>query len=314
MSDSPKIYGFGSACVDYRIHIPDMGSNHTSKVMADNIIELGGGACANCLVQAARLGADCTYIGKLGDDHQANTILTLLSSENIKTELIESDPGAISPFNVAVYKGKNNERVGGYLLPNSLKTITSKDAKNLAEKMAEGSIVIVEIGEIPLKAVLAFSKVALKRNIRIFIDVDLDPVKQLNTSIELFESILKCAEAIIPNYEAVKEIYGVFEEAGLASHMSKRLGKTVIVTAGENGVYYCVDGKISVNVPADKINTVDTVGAGDSFHGSLLYSLALNYSLEKSIKFAVQCAQFTCMGFGARASMPYLKDVKQQLL
>ena len=313
MSNSLKIYGFGSACVDYRIHIPDMGNDYTSKVMADNIIELGGGACANCLVQAARLGADCTYIGKLGDDHQANTILTLFSSENIKTELIESEVGVMSPFNVAVYKGKNNERVGGYLLPNSLKTMTSKDAKSLAGKMAEGSIVIVEIGEIPLKAVLAFSKAALKRNIRIFIDVDLDPVKQLNMPVKIFESILMCADVIIPNFDAVKDVYRVFGEAELASHMSKRLKKTVIVTAGEKGVYYCEDGKKSLNVSSDTINTVDTVGAGDSFHGSLLYSLSLNNSLDKSIKFAVHCAQFTCMGFGARTSMPYLKDVKQFL-
>ncbi len=313
MSESPKIYGFGSACVDYRIHIPDMGSDYTSKVMADEIIELGGGACANCLVQAARLGANCTYIGKFGDDHQANTILTLFSSENIKTDLVDSEVGVISPFNVAVYKGKNNERVGGYLLPNSLKTITRKDARNLAKKMTEGSVVIVEIGEIPLETVLAFSKAALKRNIRIFIDVDLDPVKQLNEPIELFENILKCADAIIPNYDSVKDVYGIFDEAELASHMSKILQKTVIVTAGEKGVYYCEDGKKSVNVHADKINAVDTVGAGDSFHGSLLYSLAINNSLEKSIKFAVQCAQLTCMGFGARTSMPYLKDVKQFL-
>ncbi|MCK5759268.1 MAG: carbohydrate kinase family protein, partial [Clostridiales bacterium] len=176
-----------------------------------------------------------------------------------------------------------------------------------------GSVVIVEIGEIPLETVLAFSKAALKRNIRIFIDVDLDPVKQLNEPIELFENILKCADAIIPNYDSVKDVYGIFDEAELASHMSKILQKTVIVTAGEKGVYYCEDGKESVNIHADKINIVDTVGAGDSFHGSLLYSLAINNSLEKSIKFAVQCAQLTCMGFGARISMPYLKDVKQFL-
>lgn len=65
MPIKPIIYGFGSACVDYRIHIPDMGEGYTSKVVADEIKELGGGACANCLVQAARLGADCTYLGKL---------------------------------------------------------------------------------------------------------------------------------------------------------------------------------------------------------------------------------------------------------
>lgn len=313
MSCSPKIYGFGSACVDYRIHIPDMGSEYTSKILADEIIELGGGACANCLVQAARLGADCTYIGKFGNDHQANTILSLFSSENIQTELAKAEEGVISPFNVAIYKGKNNERVGGYLLSNSLKTISIKDAQELAEKMEDNSNVIVEIGEIPLNIVLAFLKVALNKNIKIFIDVDLDPIKQLNASIELFESILICADIIIPNFNAVKEVYKIYDESELALSMSKKLNKTIIITAGEKGVFFCEDGLHPINIPSEKINVIDTVGAGDSFHGSLIYSLSNKTNLENSIKFAIKCAQLTCMGFGARTSMPYISDLKKFL-
>ncbi len=313
MITKPKIYGFGSACVDYRIHIPDMGEGYTAKVLVDNVLELGGGACANCLVQAARLGADCTFLGKLGKDPQAETILSMFSSENIETELIDTEQGTLSPFNIAVYKGLGNERIGGYLLPNSLKSITCEEAARLAGKMEEGSSVIVEIGEIPLKSVLVFLKVASKKDIRIFVDVDLDPLKQLRAHFELFEEVLTYADIIIPSYEAVKDVYGISNRSYLTAHLSVRLKKTIVITAAEKGAYFCKDGEGAKNVPADKIKVKDTVGAGDSFHGSLIYAKAKGHSLEKAIRFAVQCAQLTCLGFGARTSMPYKSEVKQFL-
>ena len=311
----PKIYGFGSACVDYRIHIPDMGDGHTAKVLADDVLEIGGGACANCLVQTARLTGDCTYLGKLGHDPQAETIKSLFFSENIKIELIESEQGTLSPFNIAVYKGSSNERVGGYLLPNSLKSITCDEAVELAGRIDCGSGVIVEIGEIPLESVLAFLKAALNKNTRIFIDVDLDPIKQLKVPFELFEEVMGLADIIIPNYETVSDIYGIEDKAYLTAHMAARLGKTIVMTAGGKGAYYCEKEEGVRHMPVKEIKEpADTVGAGDSFHGAFVYSMGLGFSLERSIASAMECARLTCMGFGARTSMPILADVKHILL
>ena len=314
MSSIPKLYGFGSACVDYRIHIPDMGKNYTDKVMADDIVELGGGACANCLVQAARLGGDCTYLGKLGQDPQSDAIKKLLSDEKVSIELQKAGKSTLSPMNIAVYKGVENIRLGGYLLPNSLGSITCEEAAKLAAKMEEGSSVMVEIGEIPLKSVLIFMKVAAKKDIRIFVDVDLDPVKQCRAPFELFEEILTYADVIIPNYNAVRDLYKVNNRSYLAAHLSVKLKKTVIVTAGDRGVYYCENGNGAKHILADDIKVNDTVGAGDSFHGSLMYAMAIGCDIEESIRFAIKCSQLTCMGYGSRASMPYMPEVRSYLL
>lgn len=309
MNSSPVIYGFGSACVDYRIRIPDMGDGYTAKVLAQEVGEFGGGACANCLVQAARLGAECTYLGKLGDDPQGKVIKSLLSSENINIELIENNEGTLSPFNVAVYKGKDNERVGGYLLPNSIGSITCKEAENLAGRMSSGSSVLVEIGEIPLESVLAFSKAALSKNVRIFIDVDLDPIKQLKAPLNLFEEILSLADVIIPNYDSMKSIFPKANHMHLAKAMSRKFNKTVIVTAGSGGVYFCEPEGITNHIAADNIEIADAVGAGDSFHGAFIYAIGMGLELDPAVRFAMKCAQKTCMGFGARTSMPYKKDI-----
>ncbi|MBN1624763.1 MAG: carbohydrate kinase family protein [Clostridia bacterium] len=306
MPDRPVIFGFGSACVDFRIHIPDMGAGYTAKVLADDTMELGGGACANCLVQAARLGGECTYLGKLGNDPQGQLILNLFHEENIKTKLIEPTGRILSPFNVAVYKGKNNERVGGYLLPNSLGTISTAEAAQLASFIPEGASVIVEIGEIPIESIIAFLRAVHSKGALIYMDVDLDPISQMGTSIETFEVAASLADILIPNYEAIRDIYGMNDRKSLCRLLYERTGSTVIITAGGEDIEYFDRKKGAGSVPVARIaNPLDTVGAGDSFHGSLIYFMGVGNSLEAAIKKASICAGETCMGFGARASMPY---------
>ncbi len=311
MTKQPVIYGFGSACVDYRIHIPDMGAGYTAKVLADEIKALGGGACANCLVQAARLGAKCTYLGKLGSDPQAKLILDLFNDENIKADILIAEENVISPFNLAIYKGASNERVGGYLLPNSLGSITVEEAAILASKLPKGASVLVEIGEIPIKSVISFLQTAHLKGALIFMDVDLDPLRQLGASIEEFEQAIALADILIPNYEAVKDIFGISNRAELCRILNKRNHGTVIMTSGSEDIEFYDEKTGAGRIKIDKISDpADTVGAGDSFHGSLMFFMGLGYSLEKSIQNAAICAGLTCMGFGARTSMPYAEDVK----
>ncbi len=84
-----RVIGFGTATLDYRIRTADLGIGYTEKLLAREVDVLGGGATANCLVQASRLGADTVWVGKLGRDEPAETIVGQLEAEGIETELIQ---------------------------------------------------------------------------------------------------------------------------------------------------------------------------------------------------------------------------------
>lgn len=238
-------------------------------------------------------------------------IQNLFKSENIKTELVEYEGRILSPFNVAIYKGALNQRVGGYLIPNSLSSITEQESIELASKIPKAALIIVEIGEIPLKSVIAFLKVAKTKGALIFMDVDLDPIKQMGATVELFEEAARLSDILIPNYEAVRDVYGIEDREELCMHLHKKTNTTVIITDGSEDIFFFEKtmgpGVVEVNKISDPI---DTVGAGDSFHGSLMYFLGQGQLIKKAIKNASICAGIACNGFGARTSMPYASDVR----
>jgi sugar/nucleoside kinase (ribokinase family) len=55
---------------------------------------------------------------------------------------------------------------------------------------------------------------------------------------------------------------------------------------------------------------VDTVGAGDAFHGGLLYGLSRGMDLNDALQTAQKCASLNCSKFGAREGMPTLQELE----
>jgi len=84
--------------------------------------------------------------------------------------------------------------------------------------------------------------------------------------------------------------------------------KLVVVTLGENGC--CVVSRTRhVFCPTEKTNCVDTVGAGDSFIGTLAYILSKNYSILEAITCALKIASLSVTRYGAQKSYSYATDI-----
>ena len=65
-----------------------------------------------------------------------------------------------------------------------------------------------------------------------------------------------------------------------------------------------------IEVPAPKIEPVDTVGAGDTFCGYLAAGLAAGTDLEASMRRAVLAASLACLKPGAQPSIPTAAEVR----
>ncbi len=304
-----RIYGFGSATIDFRITTADYPDDYKAKLLAQKTSKLGGGAIANCLVQVSRLGGETFYLGKLGNDSIGRDIVSSLISEGISCENIIIDNSICSPFNVAVYQGKKMRRKGGYLLPNSLLTITKEDIINMTSIMRKDEWVIVEIGEIPLEKVLFFCQQAKKRQVHILLDVDLDPIKQCEGERSLVNDLFSIADILLPNIEALKSLYNVDDKKILLEYLFKQFSKPIIMTAGENGACYISTNEKYTEVLAKKVKVTDTVGAGDAFHGGLLFGLANGWLLSEAIELGTYCGSNNCIHFGAREGMANLKEL-----
>ncbi|HMJ43565.1 MAG TPA: PfkB family carbohydrate kinase, partial [Pseudolabrys sp.] len=83
----------------------------------------------------------------------------------------------------------------------------------------------------------------------------------------------------------------------------------VAITDGPNGIYW-LDGGVVKNMPAFKVKVVDSLGAGDAFHGGFALALAEGRTLMDAMRFASATAALKCTKFGGTAGSPHRVDVE----
>jgi aldehyde:ferredoxin oxidoreductase len=78
---------------------------------------------------------------------------------------------------------------------------------------------------------------------------------------------------------------------------------------GTKYLYEEVDPQIDPLSPENKVDVVDTTGAGDTFCGALAAALVRGDSIEGAVIFANKAASFTVTRLGAQSGMPELADL-----
>ena len=299
-----KLWGFGTAAVDFRITTADYGEGYKDKLLAQDIGCFGGGAAANCLVQSARLGCAVGWLGKLGHDTIAQRIIALLGSEGVDCRHVVYSDTETSPFNVAIYAGEQKRRVGGFLLPNALSSLTDDELQGFAAAMTAGDWLAIEIGEIPLISCLRLAQLARECGVKVALDVDLDPIRQCGGDRETVAALLAAADLLIPNVCALRSLYDETDPAVLCRLLYAQYGVPTVITAGGDGAYYVDRGGQLAHQAALPTDVKDTVGAGDAFHGGLLCGLSEGRPLDEAVLLGTVCGALNCAAFGAREGMP----------
>lgn len=82
----------------------------------------------------------------------------------------------------------------------------------------------------------------------------------------------------------------------------------LVVTEGQKGCRAWT-GSERVQVPAFPVQVVDTTGAGDAFHGGLIYGKLQGWELERVVLFASAVAGLNCQTLGGRRGLPTLDQV-----
>jgi sulfofructose kinase len=298
------LFGLGTATIDLRIGTADFGPEYRAKLLARTTRMLGGGAAANALHQAALLGASTEWLGRLGRDTIGRIILEDLKAARVGTSRVVAVDGALSPFNLAVYAGPANRRVGGFLLPNCLADVTQSDMDLWAAAPKGGDWCLVEAGEIPLPIVLEFCTRVRRSGVHVLLDIDLDPVAQcVGGSRRLVEDLMRSADYVLPNRDAMAGLYPGLDAKELTEAIRRDCGRPVVTTAGSDGCYCAAAEGSIVHVEAPTVEVVDTVGAGDAFHGAFAWALMDGQTFVEAVHAGSLCGAANCTAFGARAGM-----------
>ncbi len=257
-----------------------------------------GGKGSNQAVAAARLGAEVTFIGRVGEDVFAQAALDFWKQEGINTDFVGCDPDhatGVAPIWVDD-KGENSIVV---VLGANLR-ITPADIDRAADVIAGADVVIVQL-EINYDIVKYVLKVAKAKGVKTI----LNPAP----AGKLAPEVVALADYLTPNeteLEVLSGKTGDYEAA--ARSLLTREGQTAVVTLGSQGAMW-LNAEGQATVPTFKVDVVDTTGAGDAFNGGFAVALGEGKSLEEAVRFGNATAGLSVTKQGTAPSMPKRSDV-----
>ena len=130
------------------------------------------------------------------------------------------------------------------------------------------------------------------------------------TSVEVLDDFIGLVDILVPN--EIEAAALAFPKEGIedqAEFLLKKYGcKGVVITLGLQGAYI-TDGLSSEMIPAPKVETVDSVGAGDALCGYLSAQLAVGKDLYEAARYAIYAASLSVTRVGAALSVPLASEV-----
>jgi ribokinase len=261
-----------------------------------------GGKGANQAVAAARLGSSVAMIGRVGNDEEGASLISLLSTEGIDVTGVGIDPG--TPTGLAVITLDDNGENSIVVSPGANSTLGVADIAACEKLIGEAKVVLAQL-EIPMDVVLAAASAA-----RGLFCLNPAPARPLP------KALLERADVLVPNRSELATLAGVAHPASLeevieAADRLEYLGATV-VTLGAGGCVVIDDNTVTP-IEAPIVDAVDTTGAGDAFCGALAHRMSRGEPLPAAAVWATRAAALATTRRGAQAAMPTAAQVERSL-
>jgi ribokinase len=261
-----------------------------------------GGKGANQAVAAARLGAQVSLLGCLGQDIFGSEAITRLEQEKVDCSLVsrsKTQPSGVALISVDC-TGENQITVA----PGANHCVSEQQVELAFDAMVSDSLILLQL-EIPLLSVAHAVDLARAHNCRAI----LDPAPAQSLS----EQILQNLYLITPNESEAETLTGIKvdspESAEEAANFLLKAGVlNVALTMGCKGVLLASSEGCEV-IPATTVKAIDTTAAGDCFNGSLAFALASEETLREAVIFAARVASVSVTRIGAQDSMPFQNEL-----
>lgn len=235
-----------------------------------------GGAPANVLAAAARLGNKCAFIGMVGNDSFGTYLRNVLIENHIDVSGLKFTDEAATTL-AFVHLDDKGDRSFSFLRNPGADTLLSIDDVDYSliddcRVFHFGSVSMTH--ESSRNATLNTAAYAKSRNKLVSYDPNFRPALWINKdeAVEQMKAGLRYADIVKVSEEELALISGCPEIEKGSDLLLKKGITLVCVTMGAKGCYYAHKNS-SGYMPTYDTNVVDTTGAGDSFMGALLHGL-----------------------------------------
>ena len=261
-----------------------------------------GGKGSNQAVAAGKLGADVSFITRLGKDPFADMAMKAWKDAGVKPAVIETPESYTGAAYIFLEEGTGNNAI--IIAPGAAALISPADIDANAELIRSASVFVTQL-EQPLDAAIRALEIAKEAGVTTI----LNPAP----AAALPDSIYRLCDYVTPNETEAEGITGIavdsVDDARKAA--DALLGKGVgaaLVTLGEKGALLHTATAPSSFPPIKVGPVVETTGAGDAFNGGFAVGLSRGFAPLDAVRFGCAVAGISVTRPGTAPSMPTLAE------
>jgi len=272
-----------------------------SKANAMHLAEICGGNALNAAIAVARLGGRVAFAGPMGDVRETSSgfILAQMAQECIDTTHIVRMPDVTTPVSAIMIE------------PSGERTLTIyRDPRLWTVKLPDADILLTDCRALLVESRCAAFAIFLctearRRGIPVIVGVD--------RAMSLQDGLLTAASHLLFASEQVQETAGIADDGAALRRLAGLTPAFLAATRGPNGTIWLNETGALEQTPAFPVQAVDTLGAGDVFHGAFALRLAEGENVREALRFAAAAAALKCTRHGGGLAAPQRIEVEQLL-
>ena len=266
-----------------------------------------GGPASNAASVIARFGASVDFYGQIGNDSNGKFVYEEMLNEGINLEHVNKSNNVMTPF--------------GFIIIN-----TSKNTRTICSMRSERDFKNAKIDNVIFDKNYDFiltdgkyvddSIELINRNPNAISIIDAGRVNSGILRLCKYIDYIICSEefantltnsTLNDDYDNTVEIYRKLQSLYPNA-------KGIVITIGSRGYICEKDSAVTIFPTYDSgLDTIDTNGAGDIFHGAFTYAISNGYNYYDSLEFANVTASLSTTRKGGRYSCPELFEVESAM-
>lgn len=275
-------------------HLP----HANEKQVATELAIAAGGPATNAAVTFRHLGNQSVLWSVVGQHPLSELIRADLAAQQVEHHdlcLEHTEPPPLSSILVTQSTGD--------------RAVVSRNAVSLQRSAQQVSatcldnIKIVLMDGHQLEVSLAIAQMACERNIPVVLDGG-SWKAGLEHLLPLIDYAICSANFLPPNCTTSVDGMQYLSQVLGKRNATKAIPPSIAATRGEQPIQYLHQGKAG-EVPVPAIQAIDTLGAGDIFHGAFCHAI-LDVPFVAALQQAIAVASVACQSFGTRQWLQYL--------
>jgi sulfofructose kinase len=301
LKSAPFAVAVGAVCAT-RIYQVDTIPAAPAKALARRMTAVVDGMAISALCAFVKLGGRGAVWARVGDDAQGDASREALRAEGIEVEGLHTVPGAMSSQAAVIVDARGERLVVPYHDP----AVDASPRWLPLERLARADMLLADVRwPDGAEAALRAARVARPGGVPCMLDGELGAPGVLGRLVPLATHVV-FSDAALLAWRGRSDLDAALVE--LAREHPGHVGASC-GAAGYAWVERDVAGLRVRRVEAPRVDVVDTLAAGDVFHGAFALGLCEGLAIDAAARFACTAASIKCSRFGGRLGCPTRDEV-----